>query len=75
MVALGKIELIFDMRLQPWDYAAASLILSEAGGVSCGFDGGSLSLSNPSLTLAANNQDNLSELFSTVHRYLPELPY
>lgn len=75
MVALGKIELFFEMRLQPWDYAAASLILSEAGGVSCGFDGGPLSLSNPSLTLAANNQDNLSELFSTVHRYLPELPY
>ncbi len=75
MVAFGKIELFFEMRLQPWDYAAASLILSEAGGVSCGFDGGPLSLSNPSLTLAANNQDNLSELLSTVHRYLPELPY
>ena len=75
MMAAGHLELYFEMRLQPWDYAAASLILSEAGGVSCGFDGGPLSLSKPSMTLAANNADNLGELLSTVHRYLPELPY
>ena len=75
MVASGQIELFFEMRLQPWDYAAASLILAEAGGVSCGFDGCPMSLSNPSLTLAANNQENLSELLSTVRRHLPELPY
>ncbi len=75
MLAAGKLELYFEMRLQPWDYAAASLILSEAGGVSCGFDGGPLSLSKASMTLAANNKDNLEELLSTVHRYLPELPY
>lgn len=75
MMAAGQIDMYFEMRLQPWDYAAASLILSEAGGVSCGFDGSPLSLSNPSLTLAANNQENLSELLSTVRRHLPELPY
>ena len=75
MVASGQIELFFEMRLQPWDYAAASLILSEAGGGSCGFDGGPMSLTRPSLTLAANNRENLSELLSTVRRHLQELPY
>ncbi|MBR1926893.1 MAG: inositol monophosphatase [Bacteroidales bacterium] len=75
MMAAGQIDLYFEMRLQPWDYAAASLILSEAGGVSCGFDGGHLSLSKPGMTLAANSEENLRELLSTVQRYIPELPY
>lgn len=75
MMAAGQIDLYFEMRLQPWDYAAASLILSEAGGVSCGFDGRSLSLHKPGLVLAANSSANLAELLSTVHRHLPELPY
>ena len=75
MLAAGHMELYFEMRLQPWDYAAASLILSEAGGCSCGFDGGPLSLTKPSLVLASNSLESLDELLSTVHRHLPELPY
>jgi myo-inositol-1(or 4)-monophosphatase len=31
-VAAGRFVIYFEMRLSPWDYAAASLILSEAGG-------------------------------------------
>lgn len=75
MLAAGHMELYFEMRLQPWDYAAASLILSEAGGVSCGFDGVPLSLTKPSMVMASNSRDSLDELLSTVHRHLPELPY
>ncbi|MCH5138843.1 inositol monophosphatase, partial [Clostridiaceae bacterium UIB06] len=31
-VACGRIDLFFEMMLQPWDYAAGFIILSEAGG-------------------------------------------
>lgn len=31
-VASGRAELFFEMRLQPWDFAAGSLIVTEAGG-------------------------------------------
>lgn len=75
MMAAGKIDLYFEMRLQPWDYAAAGLILSEAGGMSCGFDGNPLCLTSPSVTIAANNEVNLRELLDTVHRHMKELPY
>ena len=32
-VACGRVDLFFEMRLSPWDYAAAGLIVTEAGGV------------------------------------------
>lgn len=32
-VACGRAELFFELLLSPWDYAASSLILTEAGGV------------------------------------------
>lgn len=31
-VAAGRIEIFFECRLSPWDFAAGSLILQEAGG-------------------------------------------
>ena len=40
LIAAGFAELYFEFRLMPWDYAAAGLILTEAGGHICGFDGG-----------------------------------
>ena len=75
MLAAGQLDLYFEMRLQPWDYAAASLIISEAGGLSCGFDGKPLSLDKASLVLAANSEENLADILATVRKYLPKLPY
>lgn len=34
-IAAGRINGYFEKRLKPWDYAAASLILTEAGGKIC----------------------------------------
>ena len=31
-IASGKAEVYFEYKLRPWDYAAASLIIKEAGG-------------------------------------------
>lgn len=75
MMAKGTIELYFEMRLQPWDYAAASLILTEAGGCVADFDGNFPSLTKPSMVIAANTEENLSELLSTVRRHLDKSPY
>lgn len=75
MLAKGMVELYFEMRLQPWDYAAATLILKEAGGFIAGFDGELPSLSKPSLVVAANTEDSLENVMDTVHRHLGVLPY
>jgi myo-inositol-1(or 4)-monophosphatase len=75
LLAAGYADLYFEMRLQPWDYAAASLILREAGGCICGFDGSHPSLRKASLVLAASSEQDLSRLLATVHKHLPSLPY
>jgi myo-inositol-1(or 4)-monophosphatase len=74
-MAAGKAELYFEMRLMPWDYAAAGLILQEAGGTVCGFDGSFPSLSKPSLVLAANSRGNCLRLLETVRRHMQKVPY
>lgn len=38
-IACGRCELFFEQALQPWDYAAGYLILTEAGGIAKTFDG------------------------------------
>ena len=75
LMAAGKAELYFEMRLMPWDYAAASLILREAGGSVCGFDGEHPSLRSASMVIAANTPENARRIRETVLRHLPQLPY
>lgn len=74
-MARGRIELYFEMRLQPWDYAAAALILQEAGGFIAGWDGQLPSLCRQSLVVAANTRPSLDALLDTVHRHMDKLPY
>lgn len=42
--AAGRIGLFYELSLFPWDYAAASVILTEAGGYISNVEGGPLSL-------------------------------
>ena len=53
-VAAGRAELFFELRLCPWDYAAGSLIVEEAGGVVTTIDGGELPLNEGCGVLATN---------------------
>lgn len=53
-VAAGRAELFFELRLCPWDYAAGSLIVEEAGGVVTTIDGGALPLDEGCGVLATN---------------------
>ena len=75
LMAAGFADLYFELRLMPWDYAAATLILSEAGGSVCSFDGAFPSLYAPSLVVAANSADNAARLLQAVRRHLDRLPY
>jgi len=43
-VACGRFDGFWELKLKPWDVAAASLVVSEAGGVVSAFDGGEFSV-------------------------------
>ena len=53
-VASGAIDIFFEYRLSPWDFAAGSLIIEEAGGVITQFDGMPVTLDKPCSILAGN---------------------
>jgi myo-inositol-1(or 4)-monophosphatase len=53
-VAASRYALFFEYLLSPWDYAAASLILSEAGGRISTIEKHKLTLTTPCSVIAAN---------------------
>lgn len=53
-VAAGRAELYFECVLSPWDFAAGSLIVEEAGGKVTTLDGGPLTLEKKCSVLATN---------------------
>lgn len=74
-LAAGKCDLYFEIRVFPWDYAAAHLILKEAGGVLKGFNGESLTFDKPTVLVGANNIENYKKLNNIVNKHLKETPY
>ena len=74
-LAAGYAELFFEIRLHPWDYAGAGLILQEAGGVLGNFDGQAPSLRQADTILAANSAESLGRLQEMLHRHLDKRPY
>ena len=58
-IAAGRAEVYFELRLSPWDYAAGSLIVEEAGGVVTTVDGGEITFERPCSVLAANGRAKL----------------
>ena len=55
-IAAGRAELYFELRLSPWDYAAGSIIVMEAGGVITKVDGSEITLDKPCSILASNGK-------------------
>lgn len=53
-VASGRAEVFYEMRLYPWDYAAAALILNEAGGRVSDFYGNTPAYEGVTSLLATN---------------------
>ena len=51
-VAAGRGEIFFELHLSPWDFAAGSLMIEEAGGTITDIDGNPLRFDKPSTILA-----------------------
>lgn len=56
-LAAGRVELFFEARLFPWDYAAGLLIVEEAGGFHSGLNA-PVSFDRPSPVIAANSRES-----------------
>ena len=60
--ACGRHDLFFEYSLFPWDYAAGSLIITEAGGIVTDFNQNTLPL-NKRTTVIAGNKNVYKEFF------------
>ncbi len=74
-LAAGMCDLYFEIRVFPWDFAAAYLILREAGGVITTLHGDDVYFDKPLILIAANNQGNHAKLSAIVSKYIHEVPY
>ncbi len=57
-IAAGRIDGYFEKVLKPWDYAAGTLILQEAGGELSDYYGADLQFANRSSIIAGNGKNN-----------------
>ncbi len=53
-VAAGRFDVFFELCLSPWDFAASSIILTEAGGIITDIDGRGVSVFDKTSVLATN---------------------
>ena len=67
MLAAGRVELYFEIRLFPWDVAAATVIIQEAGGYVEYMFHNELPLNRPFGVIAANTKENFEELKAIVY--------
>ncbi len=74
-LAAGRVELYFEIRIFPWDAAAAALLIQEAGGYVEFLFHDSLPLDRPFGVIAANTKENFEKLRATVYGELKEKPY
>ncbi len=56
-IAAGRAEVFFELRLSPWDYAAGSLIVTEAGGAVTTAEGMPLTFDGPCSVMATNGKE------------------
>lgn len=68
-VAMGRFDMYFEYYLSAWDFAAASLILEEAGGKICDLRGRRPDFARGSGILCANTNANLSRLSEIVSKH------
>lgn len=71
-LAAGRVDLYFEIRLSPWDYAAASLIIKEAGGYCEMMFNDVMPLNKPSGIIAANSKENFEKIKAVVYGEIPE---
>ena len=57
-IACGRAEVHFELKLQPWDFAAGMLIVEEAGGKVTQLNGEKITFDKATSILASNNKEN-----------------
>lgn len=57
-IACGRAELYIELKLQPWDYAAGTLIVQEAGGKVTDINREEMKFNKPSSIVASNNKED-----------------
>lgn len=67
-VASGRAGVYFELRLSPWDYAAGSLIVQEAGGYVRGADGEELQFAHPQGVIACGSGISMDALLQIMDR-------
>ena len=67
-VACGQFEAFWEYGLHPWDVAAGALILKQAGGKVCDFNGDDGFLFNGELV--ASNSNYFSNFYEIIHHHL-----
>ena len=67
-IAAGRSDGFLEKQLKPWDYAAASLILTEAGGIISDWEGKALQFDESTAVLAGtrNSYDYLLKKVSSI---------
>lgn len=71
-LAAGRVELYFEMRLFPWDVAAAAIMIEEAGGFWECLHLEGLPYSKPFGFIAANTRENFEKLRDIVYKEIPQ---
>lgn len=70
LLACGRADLYFEVRLNPWDYAAGGLILTEAGGYIGIPHTDEISYDGPVGFYAANSKENFEKLRDIIERHM-----
>lgn len=74
-LAAGRVDLYFEIRLFPWDMAAAIVIIEEAGGYVELIHEEKLPLDRPCGIFAANSKESLDVLREIVYDEIPHKMY
>jgi len=68
-VAAGRLDGFWEYGLKPWDLAAGTLLIQEAGGIVSDFDGGTDFFESGNVV--AGNAKILKNLLQTIKRHQP----
>ena len=60
-IAAGRAEVYFELKIQPWDFCGASIIVQEAGGTLTTIDGNEIDYLHPSSVLASNGVEDYNK--------------
>ena len=74
-LACGRVDLLFEMRVFPWDFAASEVIVREAGGYIGTIGSEKTTFSRPIPLICANTKENYDHLRSIILEEIPTVLY